>query len=425
MTDNYQNDVLNIMQKQNYIAALLVQQNLCAVLPSRNISVFDGDPLQYRSFIKAFENGVEAKTDKWSDRLHCLEQYTRGQPKDLVHICQHLPSEQGYHRAKSLLAEHFGNEYKIAAAYMEKTLNWTPVKSEDIKGLQSFSLFLRGCANLTEHLMHMKELDLPSNMRSIILKLPYKLREKWRNVACDLQERRGDRATFTDLVGFIERQVKIASDPVCGNIQDLQLTNSKTSNASHFKQRKRGSSFATNVTAVKEGVITQHTGNNARHFTLNCLFCTQGNHSLDQCSQFKMKVHRDKINFIKEKGICFGCLKVGHMSKDCRKHLDCNVCHQNHPSVLHIERQDKGTSSNQQSVSSTNASPSVSQTCGHIGAGHKDATIFSIVAVKVKSQRSNKTVQTYAFLDPGSSGTFCTDSLARRLNVKGKRTSIL
>ena len=425
LTDNHQNDIVNIMQRQNDIAALLVQQNLCSNLPSRNIPVFDGDPLQYRSFIRAFENGVEEKTDNWSDCLHFLEQYTRGQPKDLVHSCQHLPSEQGYHRAKSLLAEHFGNEHKIAAAYMEKILTWTPVKSEDIKGLQSFSLFLRGCSNLTEQLMNMKELDLPSNMRSIIVKLPYKLRERWRNVACDLQERRGNRAMFADLVGFIERQVKIASDPVFGNIQDPQLTNSKASTVSHFKQRKKGSSFATNVTTVKDGVITQHTGNKIKSSTLNCLFCSQVNHSMDQCSQFKMTVHRDKINFIKEKGICFGCLKKGHTSKYCRSRLDCNVCHQKHPSVLHIERQDKATPSDQQSVSSSNVSPAVFQTCGHIGAGQEDASIFSIVAVKVKSQRSNKTVQTYAFLDPGSSGTFCTENLARKLNVRGKRTSIL
>ena len=134
---------------------LLVQQNLCSALPSRNIPVFDGDPLQYRSFIRAFENGVEEKTDNWSDCLHFLEQYTRG---------QHLPSEQGYHRAKILLEEHFRNEHKIAAAYMQKILNWTPVKSEDIKGLQSFSLLLRGCSNLTEQLMRIKELDLPSNV---------------------------------------------------------------------------------------------------------------------------------------------------------------------------------------------------------------------------------------------------------------------
>ena len=416
------------MQRQNDIAALLVQQNLCSVLPARNIPVFDGDPLQYRSFIRAFENGVEMKTTDWSDCLHFLEQYTRGQPRDLVCSCQHLPSEQGYHRAKSLLAEHFGNEYKIASAYMEKILSWTTVKSEDLKALKSFSLFLRGCSNLTEQMMHMKELDLPSNMRSIILKLPYKLRERWRNVACDLQDPSGQRALFNDLVAFIEKQVRIASDPLFGNIQDSQPTNLKASNISHLTQRKKGSSFATNVTAVKDGSITQYTENKTKSSTIhNCLFCSQNVHSLDKCPQFKMKGHRDKINFIKERGICFGCLKVGHISKDCRSRLDCDVCHQKHPGVLHIERQDKGTilQQAQQSVSPPSVSTSMSQTCGHIGAGSEDNAIFSIVAVKVKNQRDNQTVQTYAFLDPGSSGTFCTENLARKLNLTGKRTSIL
>ena len=55
LTENYQNDIINVMQRQNDIAALLVQQNLCSVLPARNIPVFDGDPLQYRSFIRALK----------------------------------------------------------------------------------------------------------------------------------------------------------------------------------------------------------------------------------------------------------------------------------------------------------------------------------------------------------------------------------
>lgn len=219
--------IIDIMQRQNDITAMLVQQNQSSVLPPRNIPVFDGDPLQYRSFIRAFENGVEAKTSNLSDCLHFLEQYTRGQPRDLVHSCQHLPSELGYLKGKSLRSEHFGNEYKIAQAYIDKINNWPAIKNQDIKSLQAFSLFLKGCSNLTEYITLMKELDLPSSMRSIILKLPYKMRESWRNVACDLQEHRGQRALFTDLVVFIEKQVKVASDPLFGNIIDLQQLNSK------------------------------------------------------------------------------------------------------------------------------------------------------------------------------------------------------
>lgn len=70
-------------------------------------------------------------------------------------------------------------------------------------------------------------------------------------------------------------------------------------------------------------------------------------------------------------------------------------------------------------------SPGASETCGHIRAGDEDNAVFSIVAVQVKCQMSNKIVQTYAFLDPGSSGTFCTVNLAKRLGLRGKPANIL
>ena len=204
LNDGNQGDIYNIIQRQNDITALLVQQNLSSTLPPRDIPVYDGDPLQYEVFIRAFERGVERKTDDYSDCLHFLEQYTRGHPKDLVRSCQHLPPAQGYQRAKDLIKEHFGNEHKIATAYMDKAFAWSAVKSEDVKALQAFSLFLRGCCNAMENLTYMEEMNVASSMKTILLKLPYKLRDKWRNRACQLQEQRGHRVKFSDLVDFIE-----------------------------------------------------------------------------------------------------------------------------------------------------------------------------------------------------------------------------
>lgn len=55
----------------------------------------------------------------------------------------------------------------------------------------------------------------------MIRKLPYKLRDKWRPSACDIQESCG--AVFVDIVTLIEHQVKITVDPVCGDIQDAPM----------------------------------------------------------------------------------------------------------------------------------------------------------------------------------------------------------
>jgi len=98
-------NLLTIMQRQNDITALLVQQQSSLSLPPRDIPTFDGDPLEYSTFIRAFENGVERKTASSIDCLYFLEQYTKGQPKELVKSCQHMPPERGYQRAKSNVLE--------------------------------------------------------------------------------------------------------------------------------------------------------------------------------------------------------------------------------------------------------------------------------------------------------------------------------
>lgn len=54
---------------------------------------------------------------------------------------------------------------------------------------------------------------MPVNMRAILEKCPYTLRDRWRSKAHDIMETTGCRATFNDMVEFIERHVKILSDP--------------------------------------------------------------------------------------------------------------------------------------------------------------------------------------------------------------------
>lgn len=105
---------------------------------------------------------------------------------------------------------------------MEKINTWPSIKPEDVKSLRAFTLFLKTCCNAMEELRYLDELNMPANMKTIIQKLPYKLRERWRVVACDIYEINHHRAGFKNIVPFIEQQVKVLSDHVFGDIQDAK-----------------------------------------------------------------------------------------------------------------------------------------------------------------------------------------------------------
>ncbi|KAJ8366420.1 hypothetical protein AAFF_G00355740 [Aldrovandia affinis] len=161
-------DILKVMQKQNVITELLVKQQKQSQLPTKDIPVFRGDALQYKSFIRAFEHSIEQKTDNDQDKL----------------------------------------------AYIDKALQWPQIKSEDGKALNAYAMFLVGCRNTMEDIESLEEMDNPTNLRTVVSKLPYKMKERWRAEAYNIKERRDRRAKFTDLVSYIERQAKIATDPL-------------------------------------------------------------------------------------------------------------------------------------------------------------------------------------------------------------------
>lgn len=227
---------------------------------------------------------------------------------------------------------------------MKKALAWSSIKPEDVNALHAYSLLLCACCNVMEKLQHMQELDMPSNMRTIMSKLPFKLREQWRTVAHDILETSKHRALFKDLVAFIEKHVRILSDPLFGDI-DAPSGTTFSKAVNRFKpqpgNRMKGKSFATTTAPVQSVQTSEDTKvvlpAHSSTVKSTCICCAQ-HHSLGECQQFQRKKHRDQIHFLKEKAICFGCLFAGHRSCDCDKHLTCRVCGQNHSTVLHVDK---------------------------------------------------------------------------------------
>lgn len=93
-----------------------------------------------------------------------------------------------------------------------------------------------------------------------------------------------------------------------------------------------------------------------------------------------------------------------------------------HPTVLHIHQNAPAVNPSKEDAERRSNQVSA-QTCGQTGAGN-DKCLMPIVPVQVKSVKGDKLIQTYAFLDPGSSATFCSEKLMNDLNIRGKKVKI-
>ncbi|XP_068759693.1 uncharacterized protein [Montipora capricornis] len=163
--------------------------------------------MEYCSFIRAFDSLIESRTYSSSDRLYYLEQFTPGDVKEIVRSCHHLPSEEGYNEAPSLLKKKFGDEYRIASAYEERALIWSSIRHEDGLALNDFSIFLTSCRNALASSKYISKFNHPGNIQKLVLKFPYGLRKRWRRTADNVMEVQARPVVFSAFVEFINHEV--------------------------------------------------------------------------------------------------------------------------------------------------------------------------------------------------------------------------
>lgn len=161
------------------------------------------------------------------------------------------------------------------------------VKAKELlqEQLEAFALYLRGCCNAIAEIAYLEELDLSSNLRSLVAKLPFKLKVRFRTEAYKLQERQHSKAKFGDLVKFIEIQVKILTDPVFGNIQDATFnphstTAKKRTVLKSQKPKMTGSNFATSMVCVPQSQDGTPHAISSQSKQQVCLFCLNEHISL-------------------------------------------------------------------------------------------------------------------------------------------------
>lgn len=400
-----------ILEQQNKIMQGIVRQQNRANLPERQMPIFGGDPLEYRTFIRAFETLIESKEPDPSSSLYYLEQYTTGRVKELVRSCQHMRPNEGYAQARYLLEQRFGDNHKIAMAYVEKVLDGPPIKADDGNALESFSITLSSCKNSLEAIGYLKKIENPECMRKIVERLPYNLQGKWRDTADFIMNVDKRDVYIDDIARFVEKNARALNNPIFGKApQDP-------------KQRRDSKLRSSFLTGIEKDTINNETfsNDNDKSKKCTCMICHE-EHQITSCPQLKIMSLSDRWDMVMEKKLCFGCLKKGHQSRDCFKKKPCSECNKKHATLLHPPG---SIASERTKLTKDAATQATSLRCRTNSIpNQKTKMVLPVVPVKVRLTNSDEYVETYALLDSGSTSTFCTDSLLQRLQARGKKSRI-
>ncbi|XP_014672734.1 PREDICTED: uncharacterized protein LOC106813180 [Priapulus caudatus] len=224
-------------------------------------------------------------------------------------------------------------------------------------------------------------------------------------------EVQGDFPPFHIFANFVEEEAEIACYPVTSR-QGL-----KDGMSERMKSFPEVRSFPT---ASKPSYGDMRGAE--RRQESSCLVC-KSQHSLDKCKTFCQQDIDARKKFIRLKGLCYGCLRGGHMTRNCRQMSTCAVCNERHPTPLHGDtwrsssygKADERTRDNAGLPSGMPGHHSRSM-MNKTGINSKSAMI---VPVWLSHQSLPEEKMTYALLDTQSDTSFLLDSTKEAMGLQG------
>ena len=388
---------------------------------------FDGDPMNYVSFIHNFETCLEKDNPDSATRLQLLIQHCNGKAREAIESCVNLPAEKGYVTAKNTLKENFGKPHIIAKAHIKKLENLPALKRADGPSLLEFARNLE-IANRTLTSMgpeYESDLSHVNTLRELNRKLPLFMRVKWTERAGTIIES-GSRPNFEDFLKFVKRRARLVNNEFA---EDLSVNTSKI----RGKGQGVGGRFEQKSSTLTAGAQqTQDVNRESSSARQKCLFCS-GVHRIWKCLAYKKLSYEDKKKFVQENRLCLKCLSRGHFLRTCpRAHFRCQQegCNKEHHTLLHppeimSQRDRDGKTQNEEHGKKTRFEnekdrQAESKVFASTGAGER--VCLSVVPVKVHIKgREHLSVLTYALLDCGSEVTLIHQKLQRELEAHGRK----
>ncbi|XP_055612959.1 uncharacterized protein LOC129759515 [Uranotaenia lowii] len=397
----------NITQHMNSFSPTPSQLAARQVI-ARDLPIFSGDPEDWPVFISHYTTSTLACGYNPVENLTRLQRCLKGVALESVRSSLLLPDLVP--EIIDTLRFRFGRPDLIINGLLQKLWNIPAPKAEKLESLIEYGTAVQNyCAHL-EASDQNAHLSNPSLLAALVNRLPVDYQMQWSAYTDDNSE-----VSLKEFGEFMKMLMKRAS----------KVTSSKICVVpSRLEERTR----------PKRGALHAHTESShpaSNHRERRCSMCSR-NHQLKECDEFKALTLEGRRRVVEQERLCRNCLNF-HGHRPCRLSGYCNVngCTVRHHPLLHsiggqqmqnnagessVRSNDHQSNSNGRGPSAFEPSPPADI---HVHRSFPQVCLLRFVPVTLHG-KGNLKIDTFAFLDDGSSLTLIEEKLVDELGLQGQ-----
>lgn len=408
-------------------------------LPRLSLKHFDGDLVQWISFINIFDTAVHRNAGLTS--VLKMQYLMTSLSKEPLNMIKSLDiTAENYLVAYQLLRDRYHNPRRLQALHLNALLDLPNITSGDNKRVRGF------LNSYAEHVQALKalQIDIASDSNPLLSalllrRLDTALSRKLENFRTTKQETLHTLPLHSIIIEFLQLECTIAEDA------DLCFPSlspyKKTAAPAKVKPQNQVSSrpnYRPHVAMTATSSSSQgQPGHQASPQRLDnsdstqryppCFVCGQTTHRVYTCAQFQSLPVKERHNLVSKQSRCFGCLG-SHSVKACQSQRSCFKCHKRHHTLLHSDP------INAAHTPQVDTSSLQSTTAPHVAlasqapphpSSHTSTTVLLGTTLVQLTATNGRSHVFRGLLDSGSTSNFISEHAAQLLGGPRLRANVL
>ncbi|KAL7737020.1 hypothetical protein ACLKA6_008873 [Drosophila palustris] len=320
------------------------------------------------------------------ENLLRLQKSLKGEAKD--EVAGMLINPANVEHIMGRLEFKYGQTELLIRSQLEKISEIPQIFENSLDKIVPFSSKVANLIIFLETANAAQHLNNPVLLSDLVNKLPIRIRIDWSRYAACIRP-------YPNIKNFGDWINQMAMD----------VSRATLATASS-KQHGKGDQRSNQKTLMQTSTDAPH------KIEQNGCFKCKGNHILEKCESFSKETIEDRWTLVKKAYLCYGCLRQGHSLKSCKKKQECGIsdCKSYHHHLLH---KNKSNPSNVEQKETPKHQ--ATETVNTIKAG-TSKLLFKVLPVEVTGP-NGIIVETFAFVDEGSSATLINENLAKNMGI--------